>query len=172
MAAEMQREGGVTKNTKDKEARVWRRWVDYTKCINFNQDMWLQRLTPDSRTIIFGAFAAALRRRQFSRPHNTDLASSTVQEAVTKLGEVFRANVGYNPAHVPGSNGLHPILSRQFKGMKNADLGEKQQKALPVCVYREKHKLAYSNKSQSSDLDVAIADIFILAFFFCMRSCE
>jgi hypothetical protein len=56
--------------------------------------------------------------------------------------------------------------------MKNADPGEKQQKALPVCVYQEMHKLAYSNKSQSSDLDVAIADIFILSFFFCMRSCE
>jgi hypothetical protein len=172
MAAEVQRENGVTKNTRDKESRVWRRWVDYTKCINFDQDIWLQRLTAESRTVIIGAFAAALRRRHFSKPDDSDLASSTVQEAVTKLGEIFRANVGYNPAHVPGSNSLHPSLSRQFKGMKNADPGEKQQRALPVCVYRTLHQLAYSSSLLCPDLDAAVADILILAFFFCMRSCE
>ena len=32
--------------------------------------------------------------------------------------------------------------------------------------------MAYVNKSESSDLDVATADILTLAFFFCMRSCE
>jgi hypothetical protein len=172
MAAEMQREGGITKNTREKESRVWRRWVDYTKCINFESDVWLQKLTAESRTIIFGAFAAALRRRQFSRPDETDLAASTVQEAITKLGEIFRANVGYNPAHGQGSNALHPALSRQFKGMKNADPGEKQQKALPVCVYRKLHKFASTSTQKNSDVDIAIADILTLAFFFCMRSCE
>jgi hypothetical protein len=163
---------GLPTNTRDKEARVWRRWNEYTKCINFNSDIWLQRLTPDSRTVIFGAFAAALRRRQFSRPDENDLASATVQEPIAKLGEIFRANVGYNPAHVPGSHTLHPALARQFKGMRNTDPGEKQQKALPVCVYREICRMAYVNKSESSDLDVATADILTLAFFFCMRSCE
>jgi hypothetical protein len=47
-----------------------------------------------------------------------------------KLGQIFRTNVGYNPTHGKSDRGLHPILSRQFKGMKNSDPGEKQQKAL------------------------------------------
>jgi len=95
-----------------------------------------------------------------------------VQEAITKLGEIFWANMGYNPAHVPGSHTLHPALARQFKGMRNTDPGEKQHKALPVCVYREIYRMAYVNKSESSDLDVATADTLTLTFFFCMRSCK
>ncbi len=119
-----------------------------------------------------GAFAAALRRRQFSRPDKKDLAAATVQETLGKLGEIFRANVGYDPTHGDGSGGFHPALARQFKGMRNADPGEQQQKALPVCVYREIHRVAAASKNLLSDLDVAVADILTLAFFFCMRSCE
>jgi hypothetical protein len=67
LAAQVQRESGVTKGTRDKEHRVWKRWLEYTKCINFEHDIWLTYLTPESQTTIFGAFAAALQRRQFSR---------------------------------------------------------------------------------------------------------
>jgi hypothetical protein len=91
---------------------------------------------------------------------------------IAKLGEIFRANVRYNPTHVPGSESLHPALSRQFEGMKNLDPGEKQQKALPMCVCRELHKVARTSNNSTSDLDAAIADLMTLDFFFCMRSCE
>jgi hypothetical protein len=79
---------------------------------------------------------------------------------------------GTTPTHVPGTEGLHPALARQFRGMKNAGPGEKQEKALPVCVYHELHRVAKSNKNSISDLDSAVADILALAYFFCMRSCE
>ncbi len=95
-----------------------------------------------------------------------------MQETVAKLGEIFRANVGYNPTHGIGADGFHPALARQFKGMRNEDPGEQQQKALPVCVYQELHRVASLSKTPSSDLDTAVADILMLAFFFCMRSCE
>jgi hypothetical protein len=87
-------------------------------------------------------------------------------------GEVFRANVGYNPTHGVGSHSFHPTLLRQFKGMRNKDPGEVQQKALPVCVYRELHRLAIFQKSDQSHLDESIAWILTLAYFWCMRSCE
>jgi hypothetical protein len=172
LAAQLQRDNGVTQNTRDKEVRVWRRWQEYTRLINYEHDIWLTYLTPSERTTIMGAFAAALRRRQFSRPDKKDLAAATVQETLGKLGEIFRANVGYDPTHGDGSGGFHPALARQFKGMRNADPGEQQQKALPVCVYREIHRVAAASKNSLSDLDVAVADILTLAFFFCMRSCE
>jgi hypothetical protein len=54
--------------------------------------------------------------------------------------------------------------------MKNKDPGEKGQKALPVCIYREIYKQA--NSSQATIQDKTIAWLQILAFFFCMRSCE
>jgi len=56
--------------------------------------------------------------------------------------------------------------------MKNSDPGEVQQKALPVCVYRELHRVASSTPFKNSDLDIAVADLLTLAYFFCMRSCE
>ncbi len=132
LAAQMQRDNGVTQNTKYKEVRAWKRWQEYARLIDYEHDIWLTYLTVQERAAIMGAFAAALRRRQFSRPDEKNLAASTVQETVAKLGEIFRANLGYNPTHGNGTDGFHPALARQFKGMQNEDPGEKQQKALPV----------------------------------------
>jgi len=53
--------------------------------------------------------------------------------------------------------------------MRNLDPGEKQQKALPVSVYREMHRQA--NKS-GLVLDKSIAWLQTIAYFWCMRSCE
>jgi len=126
-------------------------------------------LHPEHRTYVIGAFAAALRRREFSRPNEKSLVASTVQEAVAKLGEIFRSNVGFNPTHGPGTHCLHPLLTRQFKGMRNLDPGEKQQKALPVSVYREMHRQANNSRLV---LDKSIAWLQTIAYFWCMRSCE
>jgi hypothetical protein len=169
LAAEMQRNEGVTQNTKDKESRVWRRWVEYSNSIGFCHDIWLEGLCSEHRIYIIGAFAAALRRREFSRPDKKGLVASTVQEAVAKLGEIFRTNVGYNPTHGSGTQCLHPLLTRQFKGMRNLDPSEKQQKALPVSVYRELHWQAHES---ALILDESIAWLQTLAFFWCMQSCE
>jgi hypothetical protein len=73
---------------------------------------------------------------------------------MAKLGEIFRSNVGFNPTHGNGSHQLHPLLTRQFKGMRNLDPGEKQQKALPVSVYRELH---WEAQVSALILDSAIA---------------
>jgi len=56
--------------------------------------------------------------------------------------------------------------------MKNMDPGEKQQRALPVCIYREFHRRAALSPYSSLDLYKALAKLLTLAFFFCMRSCE
>jgi hypothetical protein len=64
---------------------------------------------------------------------------------------------------------MHPFLTRQFKGMKNLDPGEKQQKALPVSVYRELHRVA---KVPNLPINHAVAWLQTLAYFWCMRSCE
>jgi hypothetical protein len=62
--------------------------------------------------------------------------------------------MGYNPTHGDGVNSLHPLLTRQFKGIKKLDPGEKQQKALPVSVYRKLHAEA---KSPNLPLDIRVA---------------
>jgi hypothetical protein len=53
--------------------------------------------------------------------------------------------------------------------MQNLDPGEKQQKALPVSVYRELHRRA--NESGLT-IDKTIAWLQTMAFFWCLHSCE
>jgi len=65
---------------------------------------------------------------------------------------------------------MHPSLARQIKGMKNNDPGEKKQKALPACVYREIYRQAQSPSANPQDK--TIAWLQVLAFFFCMRTCK
>jgi hypothetical protein len=53
--------------------------------------------------------------------------------------------------------------------MQNLDPGEVQQKALPVSVYRELHRVAASSPLL---IDSTIAWLQTLAYFWCMRSCK
>jgi hypothetical protein len=53
--------------------------------------------------------------------------------------------------------------------MRNLDPGEKQQKALPVSVYRELHRHA---NELGLTIDKTIAWLQTMAFFWCMHSCK
>jgi len=53
--------------------------------------------------------------------------------------------------------------------MKNLDPGEKQQKALPVSVYRKLHEEA---KQSNLPIDKRVAWLQTMAYFWCMRTCE
>lgn len=88
-----------------------------------------------------------LHRWKFSKLEKRHLGESTVEEAVAKLGQIFRENVGLHLTYAKLRRWFHPSLSQQFWGMKNNNLGEKQQKALPVCVYQENYDQAVSHAS-------------------------
>jgi hypothetical protein len=134
MAAEDQRADGIGKGTKDKEHRVWIRWCEYCRVLSNEHDLFLQELPEKFRTRLFRAFTAALCQCQFSRPDERPLVAGTVEEAMAKLGQIFRANMGFTPAHGDSNGGLHPSLAQQFKGMIITDPGEKPQKYLPISV--------------------------------------
>ncbi len=85
---------------------------------------------------------------------------------MARLGQIFRENVGNNPAHGNEGGGVHPHLSRQFRGMRNKGPGEKLQKALPVCVNREIYRQSKSTIAQIKDK--TITWLQVLAFFFCI----
>jgi hypothetical protein len=89
------------------------------------------------------------------------------QNWVRSLGQMW--GTMYNPTHGSRDHTLHPLLTRQSKGMKNLDPGEKQQKALPVSVYRELHKVA---NASNLPLDCMVARLQTLAYSWCMRNWE
>ncbi len=77
----------------------------------------------------------------------------------------FRENGRPNPTK-DNDLQLSFLLHRQFRAFKNADSKEKQQKAIPACVISE------IAKQNLTELQCAISQLTILAFFFAMRSCE
>ena len=58
------------------------------------------------------------------------------------------------------------LLQKQLSGYSNEDPGETQEKAIPLTVIRELHRVA------STDIEKTLADLDTGALFFCMRSCE
>jgi hypothetical protein len=77
----------------------------------------------------------------------------------------FRENGRPNPTK-DNKLQLSFILQYQFRAYKNPNPKEKQQKAIPACV------IAKIAKQQLTELQCAILQLTILAFFFVMHSCK
>jgi hypothetical protein len=67
IAAETTRESAVWQGTHAKQARAWKRWCKYNKCIE-NNDLFLKHFSRDQRIKIICAFALALQEGRFSGP--------------------------------------------------------------------------------------------------------
>jgi hypothetical protein len=89
----------------------------------------------------------------------------TIRNSISDVCATFRENGRPNPTKEDDLQ-LSFLLHRQFRAYKNADPKEKQQKAIPACVIAEIAKL------NLTELQRAISQLTILAFFFAMRSCE
>ena len=106
-----------------------------------------------------------MREASFSHDSFDTLAEGTVRAAVDNVAQNFRANNRPDP-RVDDGGRLHIILQQQYKGYKNMDKHQVQQKALPLIVLRK----LFENKSTVEN--IAIAQLCIGAIFFAMRSCE
>jgi hypothetical protein len=80
-----------------------------------------------------------LHRWKFSKLEKRHLGESTVEEAVAKLGQIFRENVGLPPYLWQVEQVIPPQPFQKIL--------RKQQKALPVCVYQENYDQAVSHAS-------------------------
>ena len=165
-AAGLTREVARTSGTNAKLDRWWDRWEEFCEKIELEGDYFLEVLTGDDKVRILGAFAQAVRDREFSPTSKKDLGSSTCKEAVDKVAEVFRANNWRGPRHGENGTDVNEILKLQYKGYSNKDPATKQQKALTPSFYRHLFNSATTKK------EVAIAHLSIFAFFYACRSCE
>ena len=107
----------------------------------------------------------ALREEWFSLAAHDTLASGTIQNTILDISATFRKNGQPNPTK-DNDLQLSFILHRQFRAFKNANPKEKQQKAIPACV------IAKIAKQKLTELQRAILQLTILAFFFAMHSCK
>jgi hypothetical protein len=165
IAVEVARQGAVTGGTHESQARSWRRWIDYIEPIGLGNDAFLDELDKGQRNHIMCCFALALREGRFSKPPHERLASSTVSGAVSYVCTTFRENSRPNPTKDEDLQSSF-LLQRLYRAFKNKDPKEKQQKAVPPCV------IAKLTEVQITELQIAIAQLSVLGFFFAMRSCE
>ena len=165
LASEAARQHGTTGSTQDERARAWRRWNSFLTTMEIQDDPFLTKFEPWTRTLLICAFAQAMREATFSKGNVNSLAEGTIRTTIDYVAQTFRADNRPDPKVDDGGR-LSCILQQQYKGYKNLDGNTKQQKALPLIVLRELAK----NKSTVENL--ALAQLVIGALFFAMRSCK
>ena len=117
------------------------------------------------RVAIMGAFAVAMLEGRFSRPSDGPLAKTSVTGAINAVAATFREN-GREDPHRDAERNVSRLLQRQLRSYSKNDPKAKQQKALPVCIYR------FLLSSPLTDLQRIIAVLAAGAHFWAMRSCE
>jgi hypothetical protein len=165
IAAETSCEGAVTGSTHENHARSWHQFTKYLGTIGIGQDVFLDSFTGSQQNKIIGAFAMTLREGRFSSAAHDTLASGTIQNTILDISATFRKNGQPNPTK-DGDLQLSFILQRQFRTYRNANPKEHQQKAIPTCI------IAKITKQTLTELQCAISQLTILAFFFAMHSCK
>ena len=93
------RESARTSGTNTKLDRAWICWVKFLTRIKLQHDEFHGDFAQEDWVRPLGAFAQAIREREFSRSGEKDLASNTCQEAMDKVAEVFRVNRRPDPQH-------------------------------------------------------------------------
>jgi hypothetical protein len=91
VAAEITHESAVQRGTHAKQARAWKRWGEYSKCIG-NNNLFLESFLRHQRIKIIRAFALALREGLFSGPTYDKLVESTISSTVSYICATFREN--------------------------------------------------------------------------------
>jgi hypothetical protein len=158
-------EAGVGGGTHENDSRAWSRYTTYCDSIGLDRNYFLDGLNRQQKIAIMGAFAVAVRQGRFSRPGDGPLAKSSVENTINAVAATFREN-GREDPHRDAERHVSRLLQRQLRSYKKDDPNEKQQKALPFCVYQ------LLLTSPSSELRRATAELAAAAHFWAMRSCE
>jgi hypothetical protein len=136
-----------------------------SETIGIGQDVFLISFTRSQQNKIIGAFAMALQEGWFSSAAHDTLALGTIRNTISDISATFRENGQPNPTK-DNNLQLSFILQCQFRAYKNADPKEHQPKVIPTCV------IAKIAKQKLMELQCAISQLTIPAFFFTMRLCE
>ena len=129
------------------------------------EDEWLTKHNQEQKIYLISAFAGACRRNLYGKTKKPELRGKTIKSTITNVRSAFRTNLQPDPA-LDIDNKPSLVLIRQISGYIDADPSEKQEKALPLSVFRKLIENKFTPK------DEAMGQLANGAFFFGMRSCE
>ena len=148
---------------------TWRCYERFLRRVGVILDPFLLKFGRTERTEVLACFAAAIRDgRLHSRlPMTTGHGpmSGTIRATLDGVAQTFRLNKLESPIH-DAAGRLDPLLALQLKKYADDDPGPTPQQAVPLEVIRKVRSWT------RNEMDVAIGQLVVVAFFFAMRSCE
>jgi len=155
---------GIENNTKEKFNLSWSRWTTFIERVGL-PDSFINDVPSRSKIRLLWAFMEAMWRGDFDHQCKKGVWADTARVAAAHISAVFRACNWQYPALDQEGKTNSDIL-HQSRRYKNLDKPTKQQKSLPIFVFR-----FILHNAQNSSLK-AKAHLTAGALFFSMSSYE
>ena len=128
-------------------------------------DPYLQNTTITTSTRALTGFAARVRSGYYGRGRK--ITAPAVNSALTAIGQTIAMATGINPTKQHGSDKLIPRLTQILDGWKKED--PPTLKKLPVEVDIPEYIVSLGNTVLSTELDRAVGDLTLIAFYYLLR---
>ncbi len=154
--------GRVAATTKGRE-NCWERWAAF--CAPLGVDPFLQGTPFLERICLLKGFAGRVRTGYYGR--GKQVQAGSVSSAITSVGQTIALATNSNPTKIVGSEKLLPHLQQMIDGFRKADPPTVKQ--LPVEVDVPELLVKHGLAPNASELDHAIGDLTMIAFYYLLR---
>ncbi len=155
--------GGRMEETARKRKIHWQRWTSYV--FPLGVDPYLHETPYVHRVRALSGFAARVRSGVYGR--KKQVRAGTVNSALTAIGTTIALARGVNPTKIEHTNNLLPRLSQMLTGWKKVD--PPPIKKLPVAIDVPELLSAVGLSPGANELDKAIGDLTLVAFYYLLR---
>lgn len=156
--------GTTIKTAKDKD-RHWRAWLEF--CQTYTIDPFLQYEDPIPYLQVFGQ----LYRDGISSLSGKPVRSTTVSNVLCSVGQTFLRVGERDPRISPHTGAIDFRLARQAAGWTKKDPPPSRVRPAPITLVTFLLDVAHTTPA-TSPINLAVADIVCLAFFFLLRPGE
>ena len=140
----------------------WANWTKYVRPLGL--DPYLQGAEYTTKVRVLTGFTARVRQGYYGRGKR--VATGTVVGAITAVGQEIALACGTNPTKITGSEKLLPRLSQIFDGWRKEDPPTTKQLPVEADV---PELLAERGRDGHAELDKAIGDLTLIAFYYLLR---
>jgi len=167
-AAEDSQASATTTQYRRFNTASWAKWTSFIGSIDIGDDPFLEKFEQHERNQFITLFAQYLRSKPTSTGRVPELAEGSIRNTISTVAQTFLENHAADP-RIANDGNTAISIRRILAGFKALDSNDKRQKAIPISVIRQVHKLySKSNDPQA----IAVSQLIVGAFFFAMRSCE
>jgi hypothetical protein len=152
--------GVVAQNNRTRE-KYWAHWRTY--CTSFNQDPFLQLLTPNQQVLLLTAFAARVRTGCYGK--GNPIKVQGVANALSSITKTFEL-VGLNSPIYQAPGTYKVPVARLMEGYRREDPPAVPQLAVPIRVPNKVRQTGYATNDHKLQ---AIGDLAVIAFYYLLR---